>query len=191
MKTLRSTIVIASLAICFFTASAFSQTKNEESYVRAQLVKLLEYSDIYDQGIVNLSFSIANNHIVVKKIESGNPQLNKDIAAYLNNRYLKQPSENVSFKVRIKLNGAEVKNQEPLSTYELQGLLSDVFAQSKIREKGEATIVFKINRDKQLEVINVDSNNPVLTSKIKNTIDFAALNLPKDAKGQYAIKVKF
>lgn len=191
MKTLRFTIVLASLAFCFFTASAFGQTKNENSSVRTQLANLLEFSDISDQGIVDLSFSLVNNHIVVRKIESGKPELDKALTRYLSNRYMKQPSENFSFKVRINLNGALAFNEKMFSQNELRRIISDVFAQSTIKEKGEATILFKINNDKQLEVINVDCENPVLTSKIKDAIDIAAPDLPKDAKGQYAVKVKF
>jgi hypothetical protein len=112
MKTLKFTIVLASLAFCFFTASAFGQTKNENSSVRTQLANLLEFSDISDQGIVDLSFSLVNNHIVVRKIESGKPELDKALTRYLSNRYMKQPSENFSFKVRINLNGALAFNEK-------------------------------------------------------------------------------
>lgn len=191
MKTLRFTIVFASLAICLFSSTLVAQTKNNDSYVRAQLARLLEYSDIQDQGIVNLSFNLKNNHIQINKVESGKPELDKAVATYLQNRYLKQSSDNSSFKIRINLNGGNVENSGSSDVYAVQEALNDVFAQTSIREKGEATILFKVNKFKQLELIQVESQNPVLTSRIKSSIDKSVLDIQGDTKGQYAIKVKF
>jgi len=112
MKTLRNTIVIASIAICLFASSALAQTKDDNAYVREQLIKLLERSSIADQGIVDLSFVLKNNHIKVKHIESGKPWLDKALANYLENQYIKQQSVIYSFHVRINLNSAVAQNDK-------------------------------------------------------------------------------
>ncbi|HEY4787142.1 MAG TPA: hypothetical protein VIH57_13885 [Bacteroidales bacterium] len=69
----------------------------------------------------------------------------------------------------------------------LLGVLNNAF----IERTGRVNIVFKVNADKQVEILNVFGYNPELVSHVKKAVLKTAIIIPEALEGKYMITAVF
>jgi hypothetical protein len=194
MKKLRNILVIAVLAVILpiISASANNGTKVADSkVVHAEVTDLLKNSDIKESGIVNITFRLKNNCIKVFGVQGSNSQLNKQVKSLLESNRIYLKGQMGYYSVQINMNGANEPVTNDETRQELKAMIAEVLAISDITCPGKATVLFKVNGSKRLEVVEVTSENDLLVSLVKKTIDNANMLAPEGATGGYEIDVVF
>jgi hypothetical protein len=194
MKTLRNTFIIALVAACLTSVSAFGHKGTKvvrDSEIRNRVANLLQNSDIRETGLVDILFRIENDRIKVISIKGDNLQLNEQIKSWLeiNKIYLK--GQVGSYEVKINMNRANSIREHSNSEQVLRTRIAGVLANATIYKTGKATILFEVTNDKKVEILRVTSQDNTLAVSVKDAINMAGLIAPEGLSGKYEVDVKF